>query len=301
MTERETSPAFQFYPTDFLADDAVAMMTNEQVGAYILLLCYAWQRPQGLPASESLLAKLCRCTAVRFRKTIWPALSVKFHHNEEGRLFNPRLENVRREQISYRERSARAGRASAAVRAAARSGQQDGNIPPTDGPTGGPTKPQLNPNTLPLTPSPTPSPKERTDTREPNGFARFWLAYPRKVGRDAAMKAFAKRKPDEALVDEMLAAVAMQTNSEQWTREGGRYIPNPATWINQGRWKDALETAFEKANPLAFRQPSDLDLREAGEIYRRNWGGRCHHEEGHKGSTECIQQIAIDRRLKRSA
>ncbi len=29
--------------------------------------------------------------------------------------------------------------------------------------------------------------------------------------------------------------------TEQWQREGGRYIPNPATWLNRGRWDDEYE------------------------------------------------------------
>ena len=36
------SPAFQFYPRDFLSDAKVAAMTNEQVGCYWKLICYCW-------------------------------------------------------------------------------------------------------------------------------------------------------------------------------------------------------------------------------------------------------------------
>ena len=38
----------------------------------------------------------------------------------------------------------------------------------------------------------------------------------------------------------MIAAIEAQKASEQWTREGGRYIPNPATWLNGGRWEDEM-------------------------------------------------------------
>lgn len=69
-------------------------------------------------------------------------------------------------------------------------------------------------------------------------FDRFWKAYPRKVGKDAARRAFAKRKPSEALLAKMLAAIAMQSQTVDWLREGGRFVPHPATWLNQGRWQD---------------------------------------------------------------
>ena len=74
----------------------------------------------------------------------------------------------------------------------------------------------------------------------PAGFDRFWEAYPRKVGKDAAAKAFAKRKPDEALIGRMLQALAVQKASEAWSKDRGQYVPNPATWLNQGRWMDEV-------------------------------------------------------------
>jgi hypothetical protein len=69
-------------------------------------------------------------------------------------------------------------------------------------------------------------------------FERFWSAYPRKVGRDAAVQSFNKRKPDDLLLDEMVRAIEKQKRSKQWQKDGGSYIPYPATWLNQGRWMD---------------------------------------------------------------
>lgn len=68
-------------------------------------------------------------------------------------------------------------------------------------------------------------------------FDRFWTVYPKKVGKEAARKAFAKVKEN---VETLITAVEQQIQSEQWQRDGGQYIPNPATWLNQGRWNDEL-------------------------------------------------------------
>lgn len=68
-------------------------------------------------------------------------------------------------------------------------------------------------------------------------FDRFWSAYPRKIGKAAAQKAFSRVKVP---VDVLIAAVERQKESDQWTRDAGRYIPNAATWLNQGRWEDEL-------------------------------------------------------------
>lgn len=69
-------------------------------------------------------------------------------------------------------------------------------------------------------------------------FETFWEAYPKKVGKDAARKSFEKRKPAEPLLEKMLEAIRRQAQSDQWLRDGGQYVPNPATWLNQGRFDD---------------------------------------------------------------
>ncbi len=78
-------------------------------------------------------------------------------------------------------------------------------------------------------------------------FAEFWKAYPKKVGKEAARKAFKKIKPTADLLQRMLEAIKEQKASDQWKRDNGQYIPNPATWLNQGRWEDeATETTTAK-------------------------------------------------------
>lgn len=69
-------------------------------------------------------------------------------------------------------------------------------------------------------------------------FDEFWEAYPRKVAKKDAEKAFAKIKVDMAA---LMAALEKQKNSKQWKKEGGQYIPYPATWLNQERWNDQTE------------------------------------------------------------
>ena len=82
-------------------------------------------------------------------------------------------------------------------------------------------------------------------------FNRFWSVYPKKVGKKDAWRAFLKAMNEKGggqgsarpTADAMIEAVERQKRSEQWTKEGGRYIPNPATWLNQGRWEDELPAA----------------------------------------------------------
>ena len=69
-------------------------------------------------------------------------------------------------------------------------------------------------------------------------FDEFWKTYPKKAGKDAARKAFAKRKPSRELLDQMLASIREQVKTDAWRKDGGQYIPHPATWLNEGRWQD---------------------------------------------------------------
>lgn len=71
-------------------------------------------------------------------------------------------------------------------------------------------------------------------------FETFWKSYPKKVGKDAARKAFAKRKPDDKLLGDILKAIEVQKTTEDWRKSDGQFIPHPATWLNQGRWMDEV-------------------------------------------------------------
>lgn len=83
-------------------------------------------------------------------------------------------------------------------------------------------------------------------------FSDFWQAYPKKVGKDAALKQFENRKVDDELLAQMLAALAIQKPSPGWQKDGGQFIPNPATWLSQGRWQDEA-VASANDDPYGLR------------------------------------------------
>jgi hypothetical protein len=71
-------------------------------------------------------------------------------------------------------------------------------------------------------------------------FDLFWQAYPKKVGKDAARKAFEKRAVGDDLLARMLETLAKQTQSRDWQKDGGQFIPHPASWLNAARWEDEV-------------------------------------------------------------
>lgn len=92
-------------------------------------------------------------------------------------------------------------------------------------------------------------------------FIEFWSVYPKKVGKGAAEKAWSKIKPNAELHLKILSAIERQKMSEQWLRDNGQYIPNPATWLNQRRWEDELQ----EANPArgGYRYGNEQHTRNA--------------------------------------
>ena len=94
------------------------------------------------------------------------------------------------------------------------------------------------------------------EPKYPPMFEEFWTCYPRKVGKDAALTAWKKRKVTLELHSQMLDAIAVQRDSLDWTKDGGDFIPHPATWINSAGWLNELRPRTATATPVASK-PSD--------------------------------------------
>ena len=53
----------------------------------------------------------------------------------------------------------------------------------------------------------------------------------------------------------MIGAVEAQKQTEQWKRDGGQYIPHPATWLNQMRWEDELMPEAPRQDTVYIPNP----------------------------------------------
>jgi len=73
----------------------------------------------------------------------------------------------------------------------------------------------------------------------PKEFEAFWTAYPRKVGKGKAFQAWknAKQRPSLSV---LVRAIERATTTRDWQKDGGQFIPHPATWLNQRRWEDEI-------------------------------------------------------------
>lgn len=86
-------------------------------------------------------------------------------------------------------------------------------------------------------------------------FDDFYLKYPKKVSKDLTKKWFIKNKPDKELLNLIMISLDKHIKCEQWTKEDGKFIPMPSTWLNQKRWEDEVS----KAKPQSKNKFNNFD------------------------------------------
>lgn len=78
------------------------------------------------------------------------------------------------------------------------------------------------------------------NTLEP--FEIFWKAYPKKKSKGQAEKAF---KKVDVKIEVLLEAIEKAKKTVAWQKNGGQFIPYPATWLNAKGWEDEESTVFD--------------------------------------------------------
>lgn len=134
-----------------------------------------------------------------------------------------------------------------------------------------------NPELYPVEPDPkelgdTPHTPRARKATSLDGFEEFYAAYPKHKSRDSAERAWAKLKPDDELRRTIMAAVEAQKRTWDWQKEGGRYVPYPASWLNGRKWTDEVTT--EEAPATTGRAGNPID----------EWAARKRAELGLNGS-----------------
>lgn len=111
------------------------------------------------------------------------------------------------------------------------------------------------PNSTKLNTPPTPTGVE-------TGFDEFWKTYPKKVNKVTSLKSWNKIKPEKELQTKILEAIEKQKRSEQWKRENGRYVPDPATWLNNKRWEDESEIQTTQQKNVSWEEIQRLKKKQ---------------------------------------
>lgn len=258
MTEPMTPPecdlrGLPFMPLDVVRlgdSDLFALSTGDEFKAAVALWCKSWlQVPAAsLPNDDRILAHLSG-TGSRWPKVRAMALR-GWVECSDGRLYHPVVAEKARHAWKQREQQrARANR---------RWGNDGGNATP-----GAPAMPEDDPPQSHGDAAACPAAMQgrgrvkgerdtslrsvspaRVPRADRSHFEDFWAAYPRKVGKLAAERAFKVALAKGATVTDLAAGL----NRQVWPSDP-RFVPHPATWLNQGRWNDDPAAAAPAAAP----------------------------------------------------
>jgi len=108
VAKKEKSPAFQFYPKDFLSDMNVQIMTNEDVGVYIKLLCHCWLEGS-IPSDQKDLTMLAGARKISQKV-------IKCFTKKGTVLIHPRLEKEKKKQKEFNKTQSASGKKGAEAR-----------------------------------------------------------------------------------------------------------------------------------------------------------------------------------------
>jgi uncharacterized protein YdaU (DUF1376 family) len=218
------APAFQMYAADIYMD--TNEWSAEAFGIYNRLLNHQWVNGS-IPKDMKTLAQIS-FIGIKTMAKRWPEMVSKFEFDNTNRGRNKRLEETRQKQLQYSEMQRQKG--------LKRSEKMwEGHIAvaiPT-------AINRLQPEALPKdSSSSSTSSSKRTKTPYTPEFETFWSAYPRKVAKGEAWKAWGKQNGNRPKIEIILATIEKWKQADQWQKDGGQFIPHPATWINSERWHD---------------------------------------------------------------
>jgi hypothetical protein len=87
------------------------------------------------------------------------------------------------------------------------------------------------------------------------GFPEFWAAWPsgpRKVAKQQCLNKWASFGCANN-AEHIVMHVEWMKTQDDWKKDGGSFVPMPATYLNQQRWLDWVAPAPVKAQPDALQ------------------------------------------------
>lgn len=210
-------PYMKMYWGDYLGD--TAHLTAIEHGGYLLLIAHYW-RTGSIPTDTAKLARVARMTAREWMRH-GPTIMEFFPDGKHSRIERER---------DHAERKSAINKHAAEKRWSNEPESKSLKTLDVDDADALPLQSVRNANH-----NQNHNHNKKTPPLPPSGgdeFAEFWDAYPRKIGKGAAQKAWrgAVRK---ASAEDIIAAVKRFTWPEDKT-----YIPHPSTWLNAERWAD---------------------------------------------------------------
>ena len=220
------SPAYQWYPKDYLADVHTTLMTLEEEGAYRRLLDHCWLEGS-IPNDMQALGRMCKGLTPQRMAEMWVNLEPCFRL-KGGRWFHPRLEAERKKQLAYKKAKSRAGKLGAEARY-------------NKGKSSSATVVPVAKSSSTSTSTTTTTKKKVTYTAE---FAEIWAVHPRGPKKLAQQEYKKAIKEKRAMHGGLLKALTQYTQDFDVKFKGAHLF----RWIRDERWEEV-------------QKPSGLDQR----------------------------------------
>ncbi|MDP3537443.1 MAG: hypothetical protein Q8S26_01930 [Azonexus sp.] len=233
-----------------IQSDTWALASSRQRPLLLMLWFVSWQQtPCGsLPDSNELIAARLGIELSEFEQN-QAILRRGWERAEDGRLYHQVVSEIVLEMLTRKSRDAQR-------KADYRARMKVHSVPPMSHGTGtGQMRESSGSDdtgTCTGLSKPTPS-SASPKASVCEDFAIFWKAYPRKVGKADAAKVFGRLNLSGDLLETIMLGLAAQKASPDWLKEGGKFIPHPAKWLNGRRWEDEAQIAVQKiqqGNPL---------------------------------------------------
>jgi uncharacterized protein YdaU (DUF1376 family) len=229
----EKFPFFQWYAADAEMDSRYRMLTWEERGVFHTLLNLAWMN-DGLPSDIGGIARLLREPA-EFVARIWTSLEPMFHVGDDGLMRNRRQEIQRAEIHQAQKNASESGKRGAkakAEKAAAEKLKEGKPKPPLSDPT------RVAEATLKR---PLSDPSTRAYESESEDLKKL----PSEADWEVFASLYPKNRFDENLAAQyfiehdaakVIAGLRRAVSSEDWRKDGGRYVPKASNFIRDGQY-----------------------------------------------------------------
>ena len=206
---KEKLKAWYLFTEDFVA--GTQNLTNEEVGVYIRLLCFNWnKRCKGLPSHNMELYRIANCFTDEEKQACNKIIKEFFVY------VNGHYQNERQlQEYLYISRRMEASK-------------ENGRL------GGRPKKPRENLDETPHTPTPPPTPRSTKVRYEPL-FLKFWEKITYKVSKGTAEKNYIKLEKEWIEKPEELAELY---NKYYKSVEDKQFAKQPAFWLSAKKYLD---------------------------------------------------------------
>ena len=252
---------------------ATAHLTNDEDLCYRRILDVYYDKDGNLPEIQTLARR------IRFSEEVVGAVLAEFFHLTESGWLHNRAQKEIDSYIDRVELAARAGRASAASRTRPTATPVEFPLnrksTPVEIPLNGkavsvePTNNQEPITNIPPTPQRgkveevfgesvdvDQQPHQAKLSEEAAEFQRFWDAYPphrrnKMVTTQREWLAMAHNRP---AIEFIMSALGNHKQSEDWSRDGGKFVPSALNWISEQAWHEKKAPA-KKSTSLSVSKP----------------------------------------------